>query len=565
MQGEIIASVLASKDTLALLPTGGGKSICYQVPALAMEGICLVITPLVALMKDQAGRLRQQQISSTFIHAAMTWKETTAALKEAVNGRVKFLYVSPERLQSGQFRDYAQHMDISLMTVDEAHCISEWGYDFRPAYLKIASFRECFPDTPVLALTATATARVIQDIQEKLQFRAENVFRHDFSRKNIAYSVLQEENKPYRLLTLLERIPGSSLIYCRSRKQTLETAETLRKSGIAVAYYHAGLSPGQRSIIQDEWTAGQLRVMVCTSAFGLGIDKPDVRCVIHYDIPDSLEAYFQQSGRAGRDGGPAEAVLLFHPGEFTTIRKNMERRYPSPEGIRKVYQAVVNYLQVPAGSGEMQYYDFDPLHFSTIFGMNVLMVQQVMKMLEQEGVCTLSERIYLPSRVRFSVDRATLEQFEKDHPFLEWLTQVLLRTYPGVFDDHTPVQEKQISRKLGIKEEEIIRQLHQLDQFHIIHYLPCRNTPQLCFLRERVPVGQLNLDIRRMQQQKENSALRIQAVINYATGNVCRNQQLMAYFDQNDCPACGICDICRGKNPSRQNNLLWVTGNEHHG
>lgn len=546
-QAEIIASILDKKDTLALLPTGGGKSICYQVPALILDGICLVVTPLVALMQDQADQLKQRGIASLFIHSGMTWKEVNLALKEAVNGKAKFLYVSPERLQSGMFREYVQNMDISLLAVDEAHCISEWGYDFRPAYLKIASLRDILQPVPVLALTATATSLVVRDIQQKLLFSAPNVLRESFARKNMIYSVQHPEDKAEELFRILEENPGSSLVYCRSRKYCEKVAGILRQHQLRAEYYHAGLDAQQRHRRQQSWISNDTRIMVCTTAFGMGIDKPDVRTVIHYDVPGSLEAYYQQSGRAGRDGMGARAVLFWQTTELEELLRSIDNRFPPVETIRKVYRSLVNYLQLPAGSGEMLNYEMDLDYFSSTFGLYAPEVKQVLRILEMEGICAFSEKSFLPSRAVINSDRNTLEQFEKDHPELEQSIQFLLRNYPGIWDEYVPVREKQMAVKLFVSEEEIIRQLKWLDSFHIIDYLPHRDSPQLCFLKERGWTDDLEIDTQALRIRKETYALQVNAVLKYIREDTCRNQQLLRYFDEPDTEPCGICDICRKK------------------
>ncbi len=547
LQAEIINSVLEGRDTIALLPTGGGKSLCFQVPALAREGICLVITPLVALMKDQTDQLAARGISSLWLHAALSWREVEDILLQAVNGKTRFLYVSAERLQSGKFLDYLVHMDISLIAVDEAHCISEWGYDFRPAYLKIASLRESLPGTSMLALTATATREVIADICEKLGMKKPRVFRQSFARPNIIYSVLECRDKEERIRDLLGIAPGPGLVYCKTRIHAERTASWLTLNQIPSEYYHAGLPAGVRAERQQRWIRGETRIMACTTAFGMGIDKPDVRVVIHRDTPPSLESYYQQSGRAGRDGNASRAVLLFEPEEFRRLKSSLEQKYPAPALIRKIYQAVSNYLQLPEGSGEMQQFDFDLERFARTFGINALDARHALRILEMDGMIRLSDKMYQPSQAMFLVRGDALGDFEKGHPDAEPLTQCLLRNFPGITDGLVAVREGMIARALYGSSREIGLRMQELDRAGILRYLPRSDHPQILFLQDRVPSEDLELDLEGLNRRKTADLARLRSMELYATRRICRNRQLLEYFNEKVSADCGTCDVCLDK------------------
>ncbi len=544
LQDEIVASVAARRDTLALLPTGGGKSICFQVPAMMNDGLCLVITPLIALMKDQVENLNKRGIPAFAIYAGMQTRDVEKVLALAREGEIKFLYVSPERLQSRRFLWYCEVLPVKLIAVDEAHCISQWGYDFRPAYLQIASIREQFPDAPVLALTATATPKVKEDICEKLQLRNPAVFVKSFARANLSYSVVEGENKLSRIRQILDRVPGSAIIYCRNRRQTKDIAGLLSSQGISASYYHAGLSSAERSARQEAWIKSEIRVMVCTNAFGMGIDKPDVRMVIHADMPDSIEAYYQEAGRAGRDEQKAYAVMLYSERDIKELEARIPLQFPELEEIRGVFQAVVNYLQVPKGT-EGVYYDFDINEFVKRFSLNITTAFSALRILEQEGVWQLSESVYLPSRVEFVTNREALYEYETASPAMEPLIKTLLRTYEGIFDNAVPVFEKQIARLMRIDEQDVIHDLQLLHRQAIIRYYPRKDNPQLNFLEERVSAQFLQVNMARVEARKKVMEARIAAMANYArNGNTCRTQQLVAYFGEKDAKPCGVCDVC---------------------
>lgn len=538
-------SVAEGRDTLALLPTGGGKSICFQVPAMMNDGLCLVVTPLIALMKDQVENLNRRGIPAFAIYAGMQTRDVDKVLALAREGAIKFLYVSPERLQSKRFLWYCEVLPVKLIAVDEAHCISQWGFDFRPAYLQIAAIREHFPNAPILALTATATQKVKEDICERLQLNDPAIFVKSFARANLSYSVLEEEGKLGKLRQILERVPGSAVVYCRNRRQTKDIAGLLASQGISAGYYHAGLPGPERAARQEAWIKNELRVMVCTNAFGMGIDKPDVRLVIHADVPDSIEAYYQEAGRAGRDEEKAYAVLLYQAHDLSEMKERIPLQFPSLEEIRDIYQALVNYLQVPVGSIEGVYYDFDINDFVKRFSINITLAFSALRILEQEGFLQLSESVFMPSRVEFVRDRDGLEDYERINPDMEPLIKTLLRTYEGIFDNPVPIFEKQLARLMRIDEQDITHDLQLLHRQAVLRYQPRKDQPQLCFLQERVSAQYLHIDMALQQQRHKAMEERVDAITAYARNSeVCRTQQLVAYFGEKDAAPCGVCDVC---------------------
>ncbi|HWV67831.1 ATP-dependent DNA helicase RecQ [Chitinophaga sp.] len=548
LQEDIVNAVLEGQDTLALLPTGGGKSICFQVPAMMKPGLCLVITPLIALMKDQVANLKKRGITAYAVYSGMPFQEVERVLEAARRGGCRFLYISPERLQSKLFQTYCDGLPVNLLAVDEAHCISQWGYDFRPAYLQIADIRSFFPDAPVLALTASATPRVQADICEKLLMKDARVFTKSFARSNLSYSVLEEPTKIDKVKHILDRVPGSGIVYCRNRKRTKEIASLLELQGIPASYYHAGLPQAERTARQEAWINNETRIMVCTNAFGMGIDKPDVRIVVHYDLPDGLEAYYQEAGRAGRDEQKAYAVLLYNEEELTEMHERIALQFPTLEQIREVYQGIVNYLQVPVGSAEGLYFDFDINDFARTFHLNLTMAYSAVRLLEQEGVLQLSESVFLPSRAEFVTNKESLYEFENAYPALEEIIKTLLRTYEGIFDNAVPVYERQIGRIMLMEDDEIAAQLQQLHQYGIINYQPRRDEPQLCFLQERVSAQNLRINMARVEVRKKVYADRLNAMFAYARNrDTCRTQQLVAYFGEKDATPCGVCDVCLKK------------------
>ena len=538
-------SVAEGRDTLALLPTGGGKSICFQVPAMMNDGLCLVVTPLIALMKDQVENLNRRGIPAFAIYAGMQTRDVDKVLALAREGEIKFLYVSPERLQSKRFLWYCEVLPVKLIAVDEAHCISQWGFDFRPAYLQIATIREHFPTAPILALTATATQKVKEDICERLQLSDPAIFVKSFARANLSYSVLEEEGKLGKLRQILERVPGSAVVYCRNRRQTKDIAGLLSAQGISAGYYHAGLPGLERAARQEAWIKNELRVMVCTNAFGMGIDKPDVRLVVHADVPESIEAYYQEAGRAGRDEQKAYAVLLYREHDLTEMKERIPLQFPTLEEIRDIYQALVNYLQVPVGSIEGVYYDFDINDFVKRFSINITLAFSALRILEQGGFLQLSESVFMPSRVEFVRDRDGLEDYERINPDMEPLIKTLLRTYEGIFDNPVPIFEKQLARLMRIDEQDITHDLELLHRQAVLRYQPRKDQPQLCFLQERVSAQYLHIDMALQQQRRKAMEERVDAIAAYARNSeVCRTQQLVAYFGEKNAAPCGVCDVC---------------------
>jgi ATP-dependent DNA helicase RecQ len=546
-QEKIINAVLRSKDTLALLPTGGGKSICFQVPALMMDGLCLVVSPLIALMKDQVENLGKRDIPALIIHSGMSYYEVKQSLQNAASGNYKFLYLSPERLQTKLFQEFLPVMNISLIAVDEAHCISQWGYDFRPAYLKIAELRDELPGIPVLALTASATPKVQEDIIEKLRLKDPNVVRQSFERPNLSYSCFSVDSKINKVIEILKNVAGSSLVYCRNRRQTQNVAQLLRLQNFSADHYHAGLTPEERNRKQEEWISNKTRVIVCTNAFGMGIDKPDVRTVIHYDLPDCMENYYQEAGRAGRDGNKAYAVAVYQSQDIAELKLLPELRFPPIAGIKKVYQSVADYLNIPVGLGESNYYDFDLLDFSKNFGYDVHLVMNVLKVLEMEGHLAFNENIFLPSQVNFNAPKELLEDFENGHPELEPLIKCLLRTYEGIYDNRVSVNEKLLSKLTGLTIERIKEQLKQLQAFGIIEYLPQKETPQVYFMLNRAPAQYLHIDNERYLSRKKQYEERVQAMVGYLESRHCRSGYIASYFGEKTANDCGVCDNCLDK------------------
>jgi ATP-dependent DNA helicase RecQ len=545
LQEEIVTAVLAGKDTLALMPTGGGKSICFQVPAMAQEGLCLVISPLIALMKDQVDNLRKKSITAFAIYSGMTRKEVINILKLATSSNCKFLYVSPERLETKLFREYLPGLDINLIAVDEAHCISQWGYDFRPPYLRIAALREELPGIPILALTASATPAVQKDICEKLQFKNHAVFSQSFERPNLSYSVFTVDSKINKIKEILQKVKGSSIVYCKSRKRTREISDLLNMHGITADFYHAGLQQEARTSKQAAWINNSIRTIVCTNAFGMGIDKPDVRVVVHADVPDCLENYYQEAGRAGRDDKKSYAVLLYDRKELDELQQLPDIRFPSLDVIKQVYDALMNFLQIPSGSGEGNYYDFDFTDFIKKFQLDVHQAIYSIKALEQSGWLSHNEQIFLPARIQFVTGKQWLYQFENDHPQLEPLIKTLLRTYEGIFDMPVNVHEKSIAYLLHKEETAVMHELKILDGNAIIEYIPRKDSPQLYLMLNRVRAATLRFDMTGYEKRKQQFIERIRVMMEYIqTSKQCRSQYIATYFGDQNTRACGICDNC---------------------
>ena len=559
LQEEIINSVLAKKDTLALLPTGGGKSICFQVPALVNDGLCLVISPLIALMKDQVENLRRKGITALSINSGMTRKEVINTLKIAAESNCKFLYVSPERLLTSLFKEYLPALGVQLIAIDEAHCISQWGYDFRPPYLRIAELRTELPGIPMLALTASATPLVQKDICEKLEFKQHSIFRQSFERPNLSYSVFRVDSKINKLLDILNNVAGSSIVYCRSRKHTKDIAGLLRLHNISADHYHAGLSSAERNDRQQQWINNQIRVMVCTNAFGMGIDKPDVRTVVHIDLPDALENYYQEAGRAGRDGHRAYAVLLYHDVELKELEALPGIHYPSLENIKLVYQALMNYLQLPAGGGKENYYDFDLKDFVRKFSLDIQLVIHSFSVLEQEEIIAMNEQVFLPSTVQFTIGKEGLYQFELANPGLEKLIKTLLRTYEGIFDFPTAINERFLSSLLQSDEARVKQQLEQLHRAGILEFIPQKDKPQVYCYTNRVRTEDLYINLNNLLLRKQAYSERIGMMLKYiGQSEVCRGSFIGAYFGDERVKACGICDNCLKQKPVSLNETEFV-------
>ena len=549
LQEEIIRSVSEGKDTLGLMPTGGGKSITFQVPALASEGICLVITPLIALMKDQVNRLNSLEIKSIAIHSGMSAEEIDNALENCIYGDFKFLYVSPERISTKIFQVKLTRLNLSLVAVDEAHCISQWGYDFRPSYLKIASLREHISENvPFLALTASATAQVIEDIMNKLAFRGKNVLRTSFARKNISYLVRKVEDKGTYLIKTVSKAKGSGIVYVRSRKRCKEVADLLLLNGISADYYHAGLAIEVRDKKQSSWASEETRVIVATNAFGMGIDKSGVRFVIHWDIPDSVENYFQESGRAGRDNKPAFAVLLYSPSDKSRLVDTVRKKFPPVEKIKDTYEALCNYLQVPLGSGKDNVYDFNMYEFVSKYRLPVIETYNSLQFLQREGYMEFTEEINNPSRVHFIVSRDDLYKFQVANESFDGFIKLLLRSYTGMFTEFIPVNEDELSRKSAATRDTIYQYLLKLSAMNIIRYIPGKKTALVILTEERLFRKALMISPENYLHVKEKYESRLNKMIEYAdSDNHCRSVYILNYFGE-ESDRCGVCDVCRERN-----------------
>lgn len=550
LQAEIIDSVLEGRDTLALLPTGGGKSICYQVPALCREGITLVVSPLIALMKDQVENLRNRGIPAAAVFSGMSRRELDMVFENAVNGAYKLLYLSPERLRTELALARIARMKVNLLAVDEAHCVSQWGYDFRPPYLQIASLRQLLPIVPILALTATATVEVVADIQEKLGFSHQQVFQQSFVRSNLSYSVLYEANKRPKMLDIFRKVPGTGLVYARSRGETRDIARFLTDHQISADFYHAGLTSEERGKKQEDWMAGRTRIMVCTNAFGMGIDKPDVRTVVHLSLPDSLEAYFQEAGRVGRDGQKAYAVLLYTPLDAEQLRFYLEASYPTLELIRRVYQALGSFTQLAIGAGLGESFDFDLQLFCSNYKLEMASTHAALRLLEQEGWVSLSDAAATPAQVWICANRENLYDYQLRNKQADRLTKVLLRAYTGIQQQLTDISEALLAKYAEMPVETVVQVLQTADKADILQYLPRKDKPQLTLTRERVAAENLTIDLEKFNFRKNRAYDRVEAAIRYAETVKCRSRQLVAYFGEKSGEPCGICDVCTGRNAS---------------
>ena len=545
IQEEIIKSIGEGRDTLGLMPTGGGKSITFQVPALAKDGLCIVITPLIALMKDQVQNLRQRGIKAVAIYSGMTRQEILIALENCIFGNYKFLYISPERLDTDIFKQKLRAMKVNMITVDESHCISQWGYDFRPAYLKIADIRELLPGVPLLALTATATPDVVQDIQSRLKFREKNVFRMIFKRKTLAYIVRKTDNKTAELLHILRRMPGSAIIYVRSRRRTKETTELLTHEGITADFYHAGLDNAVKDIRQKRWQDGECRVMVATNAFGMGIDKPDVRLVIHLDLPDSPEAYFQEAGRAGRDGEKAYAVILYSKSDKVTLHKRIPDTFPDKDYIKKVYEHLQYYYQMAMGDGLGCTKEFNLEEFCRKFKHFPVPADSALKILTQAGYIEYTDEQDNASRIIFTIRRDELYKLREMGNETEALVQTILRSYTGLFTDYAYISETALSLRTGLTRQQIYNVLMSLSKRRIIDYIPRKKTPYIIYTRERVELNHLHISPAVYEERKERYEARIRAMVDYVTSETaCRSRMLLRYFGEKNENNCGQCDVC---------------------
>lgn len=555
LQEDIIHSVCAGKDTLGLMPTGGGKSITFQVPALSMEGICIVVTPLIALMRDQVDNLRRLGIKATAVYSGMGRQEIITQLENCIFGNYKFLYVSPERLGTEIFQTKLQAMNVCLLVVDESHCISQWGYDFRPSYFSIADIREQLPGIPVLALTATATQEVVDDIQERLHFKEKNVFKKSFIRKNLAYIVRHTEDKIETLTYILGKVPGTAIVYVRNRKRTKEIALALQQAGISADYFHAGLNREEKSLRQKRWKENECRVIVSTNAFGMGIDKPDVRLVVHIDMPGSLEEYYQEAGRAGRDEQKAYAVALCSDGDCTKLKKRLSDEFPDKDFIKRVYEALGNYYQIAVGFGLDTVHDFSLADFCSAYKFSLLQAHHALKILELAGYIEYTEEQDNASRLMFNATRDELYRYRNQDKKTDEVIQVILRSYTGLFADYVYINEGVIATRAGISQQELYDILIGLSKFRIVNYIPQKKTPLVIYRRTREETKYVVIPRSAYEERKERFEKRITCVLNYINEErLCRSRMLVTYFGEKDAEDCGCCDTCLAKNDSGLSN-----------
>lgn len=548
LQLEIITSILEKKDTLALLPTGGGKSLCFQVPALCQSGICIVVSPLIALMKDQVKNLTERGIRAYALYSGMRLADIDRVLDNCIHGQVDFLYLSPERLGTELAQARIKQMNVCMLAVDEAHCISQWGYDFRPAYLNIAAIRELLPQVPVIALTATATAAVVQDIQDKLAFaKNAQVFKKSFARPNLSYVVLYEEDKRQKMLQILQKIPGSGVVYVQNRRETQEVAHYLHRQGIQADYYHAGRENSTREKVQEAWINNNIRIIVATNAFGMGIDKPDVRVVIHLTMPDSLEAYFQEAGRGGRDGKKAYGILLYNQSDRINQERYLQQAFPTLQEMRRVYQALGSYYQLAVGSALGETFDLDVADFARTYNLPPRETLQALKNLMHEEYIYLSEQVFIPSTLQVIVQKEVLYDYILRNAKLQHLVNVIFRSYQGAFSYPVHVREGELARYLKISPAQLEAMLQKLQQDELITYKPQKDAPQLTFVRERLPESSIIIDQKRYQFLQKRQEKRLEKALHYAETLQCRQQLLLAYFDEMGAPACGHCDVCLGR------------------
>lgn len=556
LQEDIILSVLEGKDTLALMPTGGGKSLCFQVPAMAKEGICIVISPLISLMKDQVDNLRRKNIRALAIVSGMSRREIDIALDNCIHGNVKFLYISPERLTNEIMQYRMEKMNINLIAVDEAHCISQWGYDFRPSYLRIAEIRTLCPEVPVLALTATATMPVRSDIMKQLKFSSPHVFSKSFERKNLSYLVYEEHNKHQRIIKMFKAVKGSGIVYVRNRRKTREIAELLSYQGIKAAGYHAGLTQQERSQRQQDWMRNNIQVMVATNAFGMGIDKPDVRLVVHADMPESLEAYYQEAGRGGRDGKNSFAVLLYQKADRAEMERIFEQTFPEIALIKSIYNALGNYLNVALGSGEGVSFNFDISAFAAAYNFNIVIALNALKILAEAGYLALSDGIFIPARLKFNVGQYDLYNFQVQQPALDKFIKTILRSYGGVFDNYVKINESELARKMEVPLEHVVKNLNYLHKQNILEYIQQTDKGQLTWIIQRLRSEDVVIDVKMLAFRKDRFKERVVAMLNYSESKTtCRNLILLNYFGETASQRCGTCDFCRLRNKIDLNDL----------
>ena len=559
LQEDIIRSVCAGKDTLGLMPTGGGKSITFQVPALAMEGICIVVTPLIALMKDQVENLRRIGIKATAVYSGMIRQEIITQLENCIFGGYKFLYVSPERLATEIFQTKMAAMNVCLLVIDESHCISQWGYDFRPAYLHIAEVRELLPNVPVLALTATATPEVVNDIQDRLHFKEKNIFQKSFVRENLAYIVRRTEDKIKTLIYILSKVPGSSIVYVRNRKRTKEIATCLREAGISANFFHAGLNRDEKEIRQNQWKNNECRVIVSTNAFGMGIDKPDVRLVAHIDMPTSLEEYYQEAGRAGRDGNKAYAVALCSKTDNAKLKKRLTDEFPEKDFIYRVYEALGNYYQIAVGFGLDTVHDFSLNDFCSAYKFPLLQTHNALKILELSGYIQYTEEIENASRLIFTTTRDELYRYLSDNRQTDAIVRTLLRSYTGLFADYAFIDENTIATRTGVSPQEVYETLVGLSKYKIINYIPHKKAPLIIYTQTREEQRYLSIPRSAYEERKERFGKRISKVLEYIDEDrLCRSQMLLSYFGEKGTRPCGSCDTCLAHHASQLKNYEFV-------
>jgi ATP-dependent DNA helicase RecQ len=546
LQKEVIDDLLNGKDVLAILATGGGKSLCYQIPALCLPGCCLVISPLIALMKEQTAGLLKRGIPAAAIYSGMPFKEVIGVLQKGINDHLKLLYVSPERIETDLFKEYLPGLGIQLIAVDEAHCISEWGHDFRPSYRRIVQLREELPTIPLLALTATATPEVQADIQTQLRLSAPSVYKGSLLRPQLSLSVRLEATKEQRLVAILKKVPGTAIVYCRSRKSTESMADFLKEQDISSTAYHGGMASGLRHEHQREWSTGSVRTMVCTNAFGMGIDKADVRLVLHYDLPDTLENYYQEAGRAGRDGAKAYAIALYDAPSIAYLERLPAQRFPDEQTIRDVYRDLVHFLQISSGSGDMEWYPFSLDTFVARFRHRAATTVYALKALEQEELLMYADQLHLAASVTFTISKQALIHFQAENPALDPLIDALLRHYPGILHYPSRISERHLAKLTRLEEPVIVLQLQQLDRSGILSYQAQVNSSQIRLLQPRVRMEDLRIDYRRLLIRKEAYVHKIDRMIHYLTQTTeCRSQYINRYFGEQDTPICGICDVCQ--------------------